>query len=297
MTRNKRILEQGWRFTLTGVLRVAGFFSLIFILLPFHLFTYVNKSLDPHRFPLLFHKGLVRLLGFKLRVHGKLSTAKPTLFVANHSSYLDVPVLGSLIPAAFVAKSEVAHWPVIGIMARLQHTVFIERKAARVGEQSDVLRANLEKRKNMVLFAEGTSSDGTRTLPFKSSLFSIVEDPLPNGAPIMVQPVTILCTELGGLPISRAWRPYYAWYGDMTLMRHLWNVFRLGHFTVDVVFHPPVAASAFPNRKALSTYCQRQVARGVELCVTGRVGSLEFPPQPPKKALAPPAKDLAQTGS
>ncbi len=263
-------LESSWSAVLQGALRVAGFFSLILVLTPVHVATRLLPGFSPLIMPRLFHRWLVRLMGFNVRVRGVMTDAPSTLFVANHSSYLDVPVLGSVIPAAFVAKSEVARWPMIGRLAALQNTVFVERRAACAAKQRDGMRERLERGQSLILFPEGTSSDGMRTLPFKSSLFSIAEAALPNGQPVTVQPVTILCTELGGLPISRAWRPYYAWYGDMTFMRHLWMVFCIGGFTVDVVFHPPVVAGGFDDRKALTVHCHRQVAKGVEQCVTGR---------------------------
>lgn len=291
MSIEKPIMAQGWRFTLMGVARTTGFFTLVLAMLPFHVLPLFVRGMDRRRVPLLFHRCLTRLLSLKLRVHGAVATASPTLFVSNHTSYLDVPVLGALIPAAFVAKSEVARWPLIGGMTRLQNTVFIERRADRVSEQTGVLRKRLEARDSLILFPEGTSSDGSRTLPFKSSLFSVVEKPLPDGTGVMVQPISMLCTELGGLPIGRAWRPYFAWYGDMTLVPHLWNVFCLGHFTVDVIFHPPVCATAFANRKALADYCQKQIAKGVEQCVTGRIAKTVAP----EKLLAGALPDLAES--
>jgi 1-acyl-sn-glycerol-3-phosphate acyltransferase len=254
-----------------GALRLAGFMGLILVLTPVHLATMLIPGFDRYAMPQLFHRWLVRLLGFEVRTRGAMSAASATLFVSNHSSYLDVPILGSIIRASFVAKAEVAGWPVIGRLAALQNTVFIERRSSRVAEHRDGMRRRLEAGESLILFPEGTSSDGMRALPFKSSLFSVAENPLPDGRPVTVQPVTILCTELDGLPIGRAWRPCYAWYGDMTFVRHLWRVFCLGHFTVDVIFHPPVTVSAFADRKALALYCHREVAKGVEQCVTGRL--------------------------
>ena len=157
-----------------------------------------------------------------------------------------------------------------GFLAKLQNTVFIERRAVRAGKQVEIMRSNLEAGRSLILFPEGTSSDGMRTLPFKSSLLSIVEQPLASGAYVAVQPVTVLCTEIGAMPIGRSWRPYYAWYGDMTLVKHLWDVFKIGHFTVDVIFHPAVTIQDFGDRKLLSDYCQRTIAKGVDSCVTGR---------------------------
>jgi len=252
-----------------AVMRLASFFALIAILVPAQLIYSLFDSRDPFRLSRLFHRMLMKSLAFRIRVHGALTSSSPTLFLANHASYLDIPVLSTLIPASFVAKSEVAGWPLIGFLAKLQRTVFIERRSIRAEEQRGILRAQLENKHNLIIFPEGTSTDGLKALPFKSSLFSIVEEGLP-GMELTVQPVSITCTEIGGVPITRAGRPFYAWYGDMTLVGHLWNVFKLGHFTVDVIFHPAVQPQSFADRKALARYCHQQVSRGIEQCLKGR---------------------------
>ncbi|MGE3622836.1 MAG: lysophospholipid acyltransferase family protein [Bdellovibrionales bacterium] len=246
--------------------RVTAFIALVVALVPAHLVGMVIFPNDPFRLPRRFHRILIGILGFRIRVHGMMAATTPILFAANHASYLDIPVLGAIIPGAFVAKAEVARWPLFGILAKMQQTVFIERRAMRMREQKNGLRRRLESGQNLILFPEGTSSDGQHVLPFKSGLFAAIEDALP----VTIQPISVVCTELDGLPLTRAWRPYYAWFGDMTLVGHLWNVFKLGRFTVDVVFHPPVSPAAFPDRKALAAHCRQQVAHGVELCLAGR---------------------------
>jgi 1-acyl-sn-glycerol-3-phosphate acyltransferase len=253
-----------------GSARTVGFFALLLAFVPPQLYLLVSRRGDPYFFTRLFHRLLTRLLSFDVRVHGRHASNEPILFVANHSSYLDIPVLGSLIPASFVAKAEVANWPLIGFMARLQQTAFIERRAVRAAEQRSSLRERLAKGQSLILFPEGTSSDGQRTLPFKTSLFSLAEATTLDGHPVTVQPVSILCTGLCGLPIGRDERPYYAWFGDMTLLPHLWTAFKLGHFRVDVIFHDPVSIGDFSDRKTLAAYCRIKIAQGVEQCVTGR---------------------------
>jgi len=257
-------------------LRLFGFVALVVVMLPAMMVLRMAGSPQAEAMPRRFHAILTRLVGFRLRVHGldkkvEESAGAPVLYVANHSSYLDIPVLGALIPARFVAKAEVERWPFIGFLARVQKTVFVERRAIRAAHQRDGLRDVLEKGESLIVFPEGTSSDGMRTLPFKSSLFSIVEKPLSSGVLAVVQPVTVLCTELGGMPMGRPWRPYYAWYGDMTLVRHVWDVFKIGDFTIDVIFHAPVTMRDFGDRKLLSDYCERMIACGVDRCVTGRL--------------------------
>ncbi len=255
---------------LKGALKTIGFFLVIGAAIPLHFLFRASRRFDPTVFPRVFHGVMARMLGLKLRVHGQRSELVPTLFVSNHSSYLDIIVLGAVIPGCFVAKSEVASWPLIGFMAKLQKTVFVERRSVRAALQNDVLRERLEKGDSLILFPEGTSSDGHRTLPFKSSLFAFIEKPLEDNQYATVQPVSVVATEIGGLPMGRAWRPYYAWYGDMTLVKHMWEFFKIGSFTVDIIFHPPVTMEDFDNRKLLAEYCQRAVTKGVDQCVTGR---------------------------
>jgi len=255
---------------LKGVLRVLGIILSVIILAPLQYIVLVSRRGDPFFFARLFHKITLRILGFKVRVHGEICAKAPVLYVSNHSSYLDITVLGSLLRASFISKAEVNDWPIFGALSRLQRTAFIERRAAYTAEQRDVMLQRFLKGDSLVLFAEGTSSSGQRVLPFKSSLFSAAETPLADGSPLPVQPVTIVFTELGGLPAGRTWRPYYSWFGDMTLLPHLWRVLKSDGFTVDVVFYPPVTIRGFPGRKELAEYCHRLIAVGVEKLLAGR---------------------------
>lgn len=267
-------LTSGFGPSFCAWLRLLSFMLLNLIFLPVLIVCRVVGLKFGDYIPRLYHIILCKIVGLKVRVRGQMQGgevgSKPTFFVSNHSSYLDIPALGSVIHGSFVAKSEVGSWPFIGMMARFQNTVFIERRAVRAGKQVGILRDTLEKGSGLILFPEGTSSDGMRTLPFKSSLFNIVEQPLQNGEYVQVQPVTAVCTELGTYPIGRSWRPYYAWFGDMTLVKHVWDVFKIGDFTVDVIFHPSVTIEDFGSRKLLAEYCERAVSEGVNECITGR---------------------------
>ncbi len=226
----------------------------------------------PNFVPKLLSLCLLKITGIRVRTHGiAASIDAPVMFVSNHSSYFDIPVLGAVVPAPFVAKSEVAKWPLIGFMAKLQGSIFVERKKGRSGDQKSFLADMFKANKSLILFPEGTSSDGSRALPFKSTLFGAAEAAVAAGVPLTLQPVSTLCTEIRGLPMARAWRHLYAWFGDMTLLPHMWEAFRVGHFTVDVVFHPPVRAANFPNRKAMAEYCYAEVDRGVSVLVSGRI--------------------------
>lgn len=220
-----------------------------------------------------FWRGAARIVGISLIVRGKPCPDQPILFVANHASYLDVIVLGALVRAAFVAKKEVEGWPGIGFMAKLGRTVFVERRPRRSKDQKDAMISRLmDIGESLVLFPEGTSNDGNRVLPFKSALLSVAEAHLADGRPLPVQPVSIAYTHLGGLPMGRGWRPYFAWYGDMELAPHLWTMLGLGRLTVEVDFHPWVTLDQFGSRKALADHCYGVIGRGVAQANVGRGG-------------------------
>lgn len=219
--------------------------------------------------PFWYHRQCSRILGIEIERHGRQSRRHPTLYVSNHASYLDITVLGALIRGSFVAKSEVRRWPLFGWLATLQRTVFVQRKALRTAAQRDEMVRRLEAGDSLILFAEGTSSDGNRVLPFKSALLSVAET-YRGEAPLMVQPVSVAYTKLDGLPLGRELRPFFAWYGDMDLMPHLWQLAGLGRLTVVVHFHRPVTLAELGSRKALSSYCQAESARGVAAAIAGR---------------------------
>jgi 1-acyl-sn-glycerol-3-phosphate acyltransferase len=211
----------------------------------------------------IWHRGCCAIFGLEIRIHGEPALAGGTLYVANHVSYLDISVLGAVLNVPFVAKREVASWPVIGLIGRLGETMFIDRAAAHTAGQRDALATRLAAGERLILFAEGTSSSGGRVLPFKSALFGALERTSPN-RPIRVQPVTIAYPRFrGGLTIVYAFRPLYAWYGDMTLLPHIWSALGLPGAEVELRFHAPVLASDFASRKALARHAEQEVANGL----------------------------------
>jgi len=218
--------------------------------------------------PRIWHRICCAILSIEVRAHGAAVSGGPVLFVCNHASYLDVPVLGAQLDGRFVAKAEVARWPVIGALSGLQGTIFIDRRTQGARSQADELRQALHGGASLVLFPEGTSSDGNRVLPFKSTLFSAA-DAVIDGVEVQVQPVTVAYSRHRGLPMERRMRPYFAWYGDMTLVDHLWTCLGLGGAGVDVIFHAPVRLSSFGSRKELARDCNAQIARGLSDALSG----------------------------
>ncbi len=219
--------------------------------------------------PRWYHRRCCRILGFRVERRGRQSRVHPTLYVANHVSYFDITVLGSLIPGSFVAKSEVASWPLFGRLAKLQRTVFVERRGREAGTHRDEISNRLRAGTNLILFPEGTSGDGNRVLPFKSALFAVAERH-PSGQPLCVQAVSVSYTRLDGVPMGRYLRPFLAWFGDMDLAWHLWHAVGLGRVTVVVEFHEPVTIDDFNSRKDLARHCEDVVALGVATALAGR---------------------------
>jgi len=264
-----------------GAVRLALYLGLTLPLMPVQAALVALRSPLAAALPRAYHRLVLRILGIRLEVAGEPSAARPTLFVSNHSSYLDVEVLGSLLPVSFVAKSEVGGWPLFGWLARLQRTVFVERRRDRAGRGRDDMAARLLAGDSLVLFAEGTSSDGNRVLPFRTALFAVAALE-PDGRPLVVQPVSVTAVRLDGMPLGYAGRALYAWYGDMDLAPHLWDAVRAGDLGVRVEFHQPVALGQFGSRKALADHCHRVVADGVSRAVAGRTvraGVADDPPQ------------------
>jgi 1-acyl-sn-glycerol-3-phosphate acyltransferase len=211
-----------------------------------------------------------RILGIDAVVHGRDIVEGPALFVTNHISYLDISVLGSVINASFVARADLRDWPVFGYLSTLQRTEFVDRRPRFAFQQMDAIRARLSAGDRLILFPEGTSSDGNNVLPFKSTLFGVAEAEF-AAAKVPVQPISIAYTRLDGFPLGRLLRPLFAWYGDMTFAAHLWRHMGFGRLQVDIVVHEPVTSDQFGSRKALARHCEAVVTRGFSDLMAGRL--------------------------
>lgn len=224
-----------------------------------------RRSLPFHR---RFWGTVGRIAGFEVVTHGGPCGDRPLLFVSNHASYLDIIVLGGTLEAYFVAKKEVASWPLIGLIARLAGTVFVERRSIHSAEQRDEMRERLRRGQALILFPEGTSDDGNHVLPFKSALFSVAEGEL---ADMPIQPVSVAYTRLDGLPVGHDWRALFAWYGGMTLAPHAWRMLGLGRKRAEVIFHEPLTLNGCGGRKAAARRAWKVVSEGVAAANAGRL--------------------------
>src|SRR3977135_3734891 len=204
-------------------------------------------------------------MGVRIREVGTRSTASPALILSNHVSWLDICVITALAPVVFVAKSEVARWPVFGWLAKLQRTIFIDRRARhQTGAATREIADRLLGGDAVVLFAEGTSSDGIRVLPFRSSLVGAVHHALGDSthhSHVTVQPMSLAYVRLSGVPMGRALRALVAWSGDAALIPHLLRVLSSGAVDVTVSWGEAVAYDMSADRKAIARESEKSVRR------------------------------------
>ncbi|MGJ0396199.1 MAG: lysophospholipid acyltransferase family protein [Methylocystis sp.] len=205
-----------------------------------------------HTIQTRFCRAICAVIGVKVEAQGALPGDAPRFVVSNHVSWTDIIALASLYPFVFLAKREVASWPMLGLLARLQGTVFVERDArqdvARVnGALADVLRRGSD----LVVFAEGTSSDGAEVLPFRSAHFAPLELMAARGETPTLAPVAIAYSD-------GARRIDVGWYGDMTFLPHLWRLMKRGDAQCHLVFGSAIETSA-KDRKTLAVETRARV--------------------------------------
>jgi len=247
------------------VLIVLAIVALTLVLLPFQLIGIAFNLWLQRTIPHLYHRILCALIGIRISEVGRRSTATPALILSNHVSWLDICVITALAPVVFVAKSEVAGWPVFGWLAKLQRTIFINRQARhQTSAATREIAARLLGGDAVVLFAEGTSSDGIRVLPFRSSLVGAVHHALGNTTRhthITVQPMSLAYVGFGGVPMGRGLRERVAWYGDADLIPHLLHVLSSGAVDVTVSWGEATAYDMSADRKAIARDAEKSVRR------------------------------------
>ncbi len=281
-------------FRATSIL--AGFFTLTVPLMPVQALLLRVSPSGARRFPNWYHRRVCRLFGIKLHIEGAVVPDKPVLLISNHTSWLDIPVLSAVAPLSFVAKKEVGRWPFVSSLARLQRTVFVDReRRSAVGDTTNEIMARLATGDTVVLFAEGTSSDGNRVLPFKTSLFAAAKPSAKAGAApavrsdVVVQTLSIVYTRLHGVPINRWARPMVGWFGDMEMQSHAWELLKAGPLDVRIRISPPVPLDSFADRKDLARRSEDQIRENVVRLLRG------YPDDMPISVTAPAAE--ARTAS
>jgi 1-acyl-sn-glycerol-3-phosphate acyltransferase len=199
-----------------------------------------------------------RISGVRLSMHGSVNPQRPLMLVANHSSYLDIFVLGSVVPLSFTPKLEIRSWPIIGFLCVLADCVFIERRPTDMQRAQAEMGARLSNGKVIALFPEGTTGDGFNVMPFKSGFLNLVE-----AHDLPLQPVSIAYTHIGDVALSAATREQVAWIGEASFVTHFWRLLKFPSVRVAVNFYPVERIANHEDRKALAKSCENTIREGL----------------------------------
>jgi len=242
------------------------------VMAPMQVLVLKSGMVDPGRLPRLWHRILVKAIGLRIHAHGSLIEKRPLLVACNHVSWTDIMVLGSLVDVTFIAKADLAGWPVFGFLAGLQRTLFVEReRRGRAGTQAGEIAGRLAGNEAVVLFAEGSTGDGNHLLPCKSTLFGAARMALSGaGATVYIQPVAIAYTKLHGMPMGRQHRQLAAWIGDSELVPHLFSLIGEGAIDVEVRFGAARAFTAESDRKLVARQVEQDVRRMLWAALSAR---------------------------
>jgi len=274
---------------------LTGFFALTVPLMPVQAALLRVSPKGARRFPHWYHRQVCKLFGIRLHIEGAVAQDRPVLLVSNHTSWLDITVLSAVAPVSFIAKKEVARWPFVKWLAKLQRSVFVDReRRSAVGETTNEIMARLATGDTVVLFAEGTSSDGNRVLPFKTSLFGAAKplakaDANPGvdadaSADVAVQTLSLVYSRLHGVPLNRWVRPLVGWFGDMEMQSHAWELLKAGPLDVKIRIGAPIALDTFADRKDLARRTEAEIRENVVRLLRG------YPDDLPIAVTAPPAE-------
>ncbi len=217
---------------------------------------------DERIIPRLWHRMTLWVLGIRVRKFGKPALNGPLMMAANHVSWTDIVVLGSISGVHFIAKSDMASWPILGTFARMQRSVFVERERKRSSsDQAQEIAERLSGGDPMVLFAEGTTGDGNGVLPFKTTLFGAAQLALQtlDDQHVTIQPVALAYTKSHGMKLNRRERAQISWIGDLDLWPHLKTVLKARPLEVEVRFGEPLSFAGAGDRKTVAREAERQV--------------------------------------
>lgn len=242
---------------------------LVFVLLPFLIVViplqYLINALTLPFWPVLprlFHKLGCIFLGLRITVIGEPATGRPTLLVSNHISWTDIVAIGSVADVTFVAKREVGDWFFVGLMARLQKTIFVDRsRRSDAGRTSREMGAHMAGGNAVLLFAEGQSDIGTHVLPFRSALVGAAQHAMIDAGAddVLIQPLTVAYTRLQGLPVSRNERSLIAWIKSKSVKQNIKEILSGPVKDVTIAFGTPRPLRETDNRKVVTKAAEDDV--------------------------------------
>lgn len=212
--------------------------------------------------PRFFHRLGCIFLGLRVTVIGKPETGRATLLVSNHVSWTDIVAVGSVAEVTFVAKREVNDWFFVGMMARLQKTIFVDRtRRSDAGRTAQEMGARMASGNAVLLFAEGQSDIGTHVLPFRSALVGAAQHAMieAGATDVLIQPLTIAYTKLQGLPVSRNERSMIAWVKSKSMGQNIREILSGPVKDVTVAFGAPRLLRETDNRKVVTKLAEDDV--------------------------------------
>ena len=239
-------------------MKVFLIFLIILVLGPVQFILVKTKLRHRAYIPIIFHKALLKILGVKVKLIGKKTSIRPLILAGNHTSYIDIIILGSIMPICFIAKKEIKSWFLFGFLAKMQNTIFIKRKNFKTLENIKNINKDLDARSAVVLFPEGTTNSGKKILNFKSSLFNLFE----GNNTLRLQNFSLCYTHINSMPIDNRMRPSIAWYGEMSLVNHLKKLLNFSSIAAGLKFHPIFNKNG-KKRKILSEESRKQIIKGI----------------------------------
>ena len=233
------------------VVRVPTLILLLMLAIPLYYIWRILRLSNP--WPRLFLRATALWTGARVYKKGT-ALKRDVFFVSNHLSWLDIPVLGGRSGAAFVAQDGIASWPLIGWLCRLNNTIFVSREnRMAVANQINRVRQALEDSWAVTIFPEGTTTDGSHLLPFKSPLLATLAPPPPG---VLVQPIFINYGKMGR---------EIAWVGDESAPDNAWRIFTgTKSYKVVVHFLEPFDPRDYKGRKAIAAECQFRIEEAME---------------------------------
>lgn len=243
--------------TLRMIRRLTLLAILTIILFPFQII-WVLPSILLNRLPRfqgpiarLWFRSVVRIFNIKVTIVNKRSLSKKQkIFLSNHISYMDIPILGAYFNCFFIAKSDIAGWPIFGILSKLAGTIFVTRHRRFLKSQLAQMNKHLNAKQSLMIFPEGTTNTGQEILRFKSgllnSVFELKKKPV-------IQPLSLIYTHVNEKRLeTQEDFDQIAWYGDMTMKPHFLHLLKQKNFRARVVIHPAMIVTPEDDAKKIA---------------------------------------------
>ncbi|HXW69624.1 MAG TPA: lysophospholipid acyltransferase family protein [Dissulfurispiraceae bacterium] len=200
------------------------------------------------------------ILGIHITPSGAYKQNDVFFIVSNHCSYLDVLIIGAIMPSVFVSKNEVASWIFLGRIVKLAGTVFIDRESKTAAVRAlKAIKDRLESGISVVVFPEGTTDDGLTIRDFKSTFFKA---PIDSKVPVL--PLSIMYSHIDWRPVTPGTIDAVAWHSDMQFVPHFWNLLGFSRIDARIHFNPPLYHFT-EDRKTLSSFVFGKVKQGHSL--------------------------------